>query len=172
MKLKYFSPCHRQIGSFDSSIPDFKRYWEEQLNLDVKRHLCAGYVLLTDSEDDVIGYFTLSQNSVERDRDDNEKGTYVRTPATLLGRLAVNKKYEKQGYGKELIKSILNLHLKVSRTIGSAVLILKPLEEARGFYNRLQLFSDYGGYLCIKTKKIKRFIEELEKSRLTIIDVS
>ena len=164
MKLKYFRPEYRSLGDFDSPVVDFKNYWERQLNKDIKRHLCAGYVLLTDNEKEVIGYFTLSQNSVERDTTDNEKGTYPRTPATLLGRLAVNKKFLNNGYGKQLVLCILNLHIQVSKTIGSAVLVIQPLETALGFYKKMGIFKSYGEYLCIKTKDAKKVLDAIQEA--------
>ena len=163
MKLKYFRPEYRSLGDFDSPVVDFKNYWERQINKDIKRHLCAGYVLLTDNEKEVVGYFTLSQNSVERDTTDNEKGSYPRTPATLLGRLAVNKKFLNNGYGKQLILCILNLHIQVSKTIGSAVLVIQPLETALGFYERMGIFKQYGEYLCIKTKDAKKVLDRIQE---------
>ena len=164
MKLKYFRPEYRSLGDFDSPVVDFKNYWERQLNKDIKRHLCAGYVLLTDNEKEVVGYFTLSQNSVERDTTDNEKGSYPRTPATLLGRLAVNKKFLNNGYGKQLILCILNLHKKKKKTIGSAVLVIQPLETALGFYERMGIFKQYGEYLCIKTKDAKKVLDRIQEA--------
>lgn len=166
MKLQYFSPRHRNLGTFASTIPDLTEYWNLRIKSDIKRNLCAGYVLLSDNEDQVIGYFTLSQHAIKTDLNDREKGRYQKAPATLLGRLAVNKEYIGKGYGRRLIESIFWLHIDISKRIGSAALILLPLESAMGFYNRIGLFTEYEEHLYVKTKHIKEFLKDIDEDSI------
>ena len=117
-------------------------YLHQQAGQDVKRSLSAVFVLPHEITT-VKGYYTLSNDSIaivivpEEIAKKMPKG-YKTLPATLLGRLAVDQKFIKQGLGELLLMDALKRSYDVSKnSLGSMAVIVDPIdEEAKGFYNK------------------------------------
>ena len=108
-------------------------YLQKQARQDMKRRLAVCFVL--PDEDEIKAYYTLSTNSVERrllPRPIVKKlpPSYVDLPATLLGRLAVNKGYQGQGLGEAILVDALKRAYFASMLVGSMAVIVDPLDEA------------------------------------------
>ncbi|WP_439504256.1 GNAT family N-acetyltransferase [Sediminibacterium sp.] len=119
-------------------------YIKVQARQDIKRKLSTCFVL-TDEENNVIGYYTLSNTAIERDILPNEiikklPPSYKNLPATLLGRLAV----DQNNFGKKLGEFLLIDAMKKSvavakESIGSMALIVDPIDE-----NAIAFYTKYG----------------------------
>ena len=115
-------------------------YLHFQASQDVKRKLSACFVLVDKSGSLIQGYYTLSNNSIplERVPDIFKRQlpeSYRSIPTTLLGRLAVDTNYQRQGIGKILLIDALKRCFLLSKSIGSFAVIVDPLdEEAESFY--------------------------------------
>ncbi|WP_445737081.1 GNAT family N-acetyltransferase [Mariniflexile sp.] len=56
-------------------------------------------------------------------------------PTTLLGPLAVNNRFQKQGVGKLLLVDALKRSYKISKSIASFAVVVDPIDEdAERFY--------------------------------------
>lgn len=117
-------------------------YIQTQANQDIKKKLSACFVI-RDTETNLIkGYYTLSNNSIlsELIPDQIRKKfpkTYKSIPTTLLGRLAIDTKYQGKGIGKLLLIDALNRSYEISKIIGSFAVIVDPIDEdAEKFYEK------------------------------------
>ncbi|WP_228442061.1 GNAT family N-acetyltransferase [Chryseobacterium nematophagum] len=85
----------------------------KQVGQDIKRKLSACFVL-SKNESIIQGYYTLSSSSIplssfpEHTQKKLPK-SYNSIPTTLLGRLAIDKKYQGQGIGKILLIDALKM---------------------------------------------------------------
>lgn len=117
-------------------------YIHKQVSQDIKRKLAACFVL-TETETNIIkGYYTLSNNSIPFELIPSEikkklPRSYKDIPATLLGRLAIDKKYQGKGIGKLILVDALKRNFELSKTIASFAVVVDPLDqEAEKFYEK------------------------------------
>ena len=88
-------------------------------------------------ENKVIGYYALASGSVERLA---APGTIARNmpdpiPVAVLGRLAVDKKYQHQRLGSALLKDAMLRTLTVAQNVGVRALLVHAIsEDAKRFY--------------------------------------
>lgn len=126
--------------SFSCSIKELEKYFHQYASQDVKRGLAKCFVLINTQQSKIIGYYTLSALSVpisDIPRDRISKGIpYPNIPAVLIGRLAIDDSFRKQGYGKFLIADAM---YKIKNTIvGSAILVVEAKDDhAASFYDKL-----------------------------------
>ncbi|MDQ3386081.1 MAG: GNAT family N-acetyltransferase [Actinomycetota bacterium] len=102
------------------------------------QRIAVVYVLYDAVEARISGYYTLSSLSVELP-EDTKRGLakYPQYPATLIGRLAVDKDYQRQGLGGRLLLDALGRALSGSRAVASyAVITDTKNESAKAFYSR------------------------------------
>ena len=133
------NPKHRK-KEFSCGKEMLDNYLQKQASQDVKRKLSVCFVL-NDKENNLLkGYYTLASNSIPRELVPPQfkrkfPKSYTSIPATLLGRLAVDKRYQKQGIGKLLLIDALRRSYEISKSIGSFAVIVDPLDrDAERFY--------------------------------------
>src|SRR5664279_2485321 len=88
---------------FSCGKPSLDHYIHEQVGQDIRRKLAVCFVI-PGKENQIKGYYTLSNGSISIDGLPEEyrmkfPKTYTHFPVTLLGRLAVDKKYQRSGIG-------------------------------------------------------------------------
>ena len=117
-------------------------YLHRQANQDMKRKL-SGCFVMEDSKTGLIqGYYTLANNSiplhwVPADLQKKLPQSYASIPTTLLGRLAIDRRFQGQGTGKLLLIDALKRSNDLSKILGSFAVIVDPLdEEAENFYRK------------------------------------
>jgi predicted GNAT family N-acyltransferase len=115
-------------------------YLHKQANQDIKRKLSACFVL-NDKETNLIkGYYTLSNNSISQESTPIQiqkklPRSYKSIPTTLLGRLAVDSRFQGKGVGKLLLIDALKRSYEISKTIGSFAVVVDPIDkDAENFY--------------------------------------
>jgi GNAT superfamily N-acetyltransferase len=115
-------------------------YLHKQANQDIKRKLSACFVL-NDKETNLIkGYYTLSNNSIPQESTPIQiqkklPKSYKSIPTILLGRLAVDSRFQGQGVGKLLLIDALKRSYEISKTIGSFAVVVDPIDKgAENFY--------------------------------------
>jgi len=117
-------------------------YLHRQANQDVKRKLSACFVI-NDPETNLIkGYYTLSNNSIPSKQVPSQilkklPKSYQSIPTTLLGRLAIDNKFQGQGIGKLILIDALKRSYELSKIIGSFAIIVDPIDKnAEHFYEK------------------------------------
>lgn len=117
-------------------------YLQKQANQDIKRKLSACFVLNDEETNLLKGYYTLANNSIPQNLIPSEfkkklPKSYTSIPTTLLGRLAIDNRFQGKGVGKLLLIDALNRSYEISKSIGSFAVIVDPIDEdAEKFYNK------------------------------------
>jgi len=129
---------HHDRSGFDSGVAPLDRYLRTQAGQDARKNMAAPFVLVL-SDETIAGYYTLSSTSVRlADLPEpvvRKLPRYPLVPATLLGRLAVDRRQQGKGYGRLLLADAL--HRSVRSEIASfAVIVDAKDDNARRFYER------------------------------------
>lgn len=148
---------HRE--DFDCGKELLTNYLKTQAGQDIKRKLSVCFVL-SENETSIQGYYTLSNNSIplssfpEHIQKKLPK-SYNVIPTTLLGRLAIDKKYQGQGLGKILLIDTLKRCYEIAQEIGSFAVVVDPIDkEAEKFvekYDFIRLPDSKKMFLATKT---------------------
>lgn len=141
-------------------------YLHKQANQDIKRKLSACFVMIDQKIELLKGYYTLANNSIPLENIPNQirkklSKSYSSIPTTLLGRLAIDKRFQGQGIGKLLLIDALKRSYETSRSIGSFAVIVDPLyEEAENFYEKYGFIKlPDSGKMFLPMNEIKQLFE-------------
>ena len=135
MKFEPLDTSRHARKSFDCGVDALNLYLQRFANQDQKRRLTRVYVLVEQNQ--IIGYYTLSAHSVVRDElpDNIKLGGYSDIPFLLLGRLAVDKHFQGQGYGDALIVHAFENTKHAADKIGILSMLVDAKDEnAAAFY--------------------------------------
>lgn len=139
------------------------RYLMERASQDARRHYSASFVLVEKGERTVLGYYTLSSFGISlKDLPEEifkKLPRYPIVPATLLGRLAVDKNQCGKGLGELLLLDALHRSLAQSDVIGSVAVVVEAKDEdAIRFYKNYEFmpFADCPDRLFLPMKTIKK----------------
>jgi len=159
------SSCNKKEFSCGKDILD--NYIQHQASQDIKRKLSACFVLVDNRANLIKGYYTLSNHSIPLDMipeifKKHLPKSYSSLPATLLGRLAVDNRYQGQGIGKVLLIDALKRSFIISKSIGSFAVVVDPLDEvAENFYNKFGFIKlPDSGKMFLPMKIINQLFEE------------
>jgi GNAT superfamily N-acetyltransferase len=119
----------------------------DSLNTWFRRHAWANHIagnsrvnIITDAASGrIVGYVALSAAQIERAYlpKPQQRHRPDPVPATLLGQLAIETAYQRQGHAASLLLFALKTALQASELIGSMGIITHPLDDAlRRFYAR------------------------------------
>ncbi len=140
---------HHNRAAFSCGVVALDRYFRQQASQDLQRNLAAVFVLRDTTSELVIGYYTLNATSLESTGLPPAVTTrlprYPVLPAVLLGRLAVDERYQGQGFGELLLVDALRRSLATSEQIAAMAVVVDAKDDAaRGFYERygFQRFLD------------------------------
>jgi len=129
-------------------------YIHTQASQDVKRKLSVCFVLEDTDTALIKGYYTLANNSIplhfipEKWRK-KLPASYASIPATLLGRLAVDERYQGKGIGPMLLIDALKRSYEISESIGSFAVVVDPLDESADLF-----YSKFGFIKLPDSKKM------------------
>lgn len=87
----------------------------------------------------ILGFYSLCPSLISKKNLASEgRGViYEDIPAIRIGRLAVDKRYQKLGIGKEILKDAFNICLKLSNEIGGRVVVVDAKDvQAASFYSK------------------------------------
>lgn len=128
----------KQAFCSDSQILNL--YFQTQASQDEKKELTKCFVLINKKLEKIIGYYTLSATSINvvdipisRIK---KQIRYPMIPAALIGRLAIDRNFTRQGFGKFLIADAIS---KVREAkLGIAALLVEAKDfKAVEFYKKL-----------------------------------
>lgn len=129
---------HERKG-FHSGSQHLDDYIKRRARQDQDRDMTTCYVLVDEPSPEIIGYYTLSQFQIARQ---NLPATllaglpsYSGIPATMLGRLAVEKSYRGRGIGSALLFDALARAAAFSSQVSSWCVVVDPIDgDAMRFY--------------------------------------
>jgi ribosomal protein S18 acetylase RimI-like enzyme len=135
---------HNRRG-FTCGSAELDAYFQTQVTQDIRRRLTNCFVALT-LERQVAGYYTLAATSLPLPEIDMELARklprYPLLPAALIGRLAINVEFQRQGLGAALIVDAITRTLR-SETAIHAVVVEAKDEQASRFYRHMG-FASFG----------------------------
>jgi GNAT superfamily N-acetyltransferase len=146
--IEAFGPYHDR-PNFHCGNEGLDRYFHERVRKEVEARVAAAFVMADGPT--VLGYYTLSAHSMERSAlpDDVVKKLklprYLLIPATLMGRLAVDLKYQGQRIGEILLMDGLERSYAHSSQVASFAVVMDAKENAVEFYRRYGFLQLPGG---------------------------
>lgn len=137
VRVEILGPQHDR-STFASGVEPLDRYFRTQAGQEARKHIAAPFVLVL-ADGSVGGYYTLSATALklaELPADVARRlPRYPLIPATLLGRLAVDRKHQGKGYGRFLLADALGRAVR-SEIASFAVVVDAKDDAARRFYER------------------------------------
>jgi ribosomal protein S18 acetylase RimI-like enzyme len=131
---------HDRSG-FSCGAEPLDRYLREQAGQDARKRVAVPFVLREGKGNAVLGYYTLSALSVDVGAWPEDVARklpkYPFVPATLLGRLAVDRGLRGKGAGEHLLMDALRRALAASREVASVAVVVDAKDDnAVSFYRR------------------------------------
>ena len=161
LELELLSKLHEK-KEFSCGKELLDGYIRNQAKQDFVRDLSVCYVLNEIDTKRVVGYYTLSSNTIERSEFPEELAkklplSYNNLPTILLGRLAVDQRDKGNGHGAFLLINALNKAVELSESLGILAVVVDPIDDdAKNFYFAygFKLLSGSGKmFITIKTIK-------------------
>lgn len=156
---------HRK-KEFECGKEMLDNYIQHQAGQDVKRKLSACFILEDFATGLIQGYYTLANSSIPLDKISEKwqkklPKSYRSIPATLLGRLAVDKRFQGKGIGQILLIDALKRSYAISENIGSFAIVVDPLDdEAEKFYQKFGFIKlPESGKMFIAMQTLKELFE-------------
>lgn len=158
LKIEKLESIHVKEG-FSCGYDLLDNYLKRQANQDIKRKLSSCSVLV-DEQNVVKGYFTLSANSIRRQDLPEElikklPPSYSDLPVILLGRIAIDKSIQGNGFGENLLLHALKKCLDLSNQLGILAVVVDPIDsKAISFYKSysfIELPTSDKMFLSMKT---------------------
>jgi predicted GNAT family N-acyltransferase len=156
-------------AAFSCEHERLNKYLKEQASQEIKKRVAAVYVLTPDGRR-IVGYYTLSQYSIDAGELPPETiqqlhiPKYDKLPATLLGRLARSQEFKGKGVGELLLMGALKRALDHSRNIASlAVVVDAKDEKARTFYRTYGFINlpDHPNRLFLPMRTIEQLFSDI-----------
>jgi len=131
--------------AFSCGIVEMDHYLHHRASQDAKRKVAAPFVML-DAQRQVVGYYTLSAYGIQtRELPPTvakKLPKYPLIPATLLGRLAVNRDHQGQKLGRILLMDALYRSWKNISEVASVGVVAEAIDNsAREFYLHHEFIS-------------------------------
>jgi GNAT superfamily N-acetyltransferase len=150
-------------AAFSCGVAALDRYLKRQASQDARNRVAAPFVLRAADSPRIIGYYTLSATTLELKELPAEVvrrlPRYPLLPAVLIGRLAVDREFAGQGWGKVLLVDALRRSLAQSAQIAAMAVVVDALDDAaRGFYERygFQELIEHQSRLFLPMKTIEQ----------------
>ena len=146
-RLKPLGPEHDR-GDFACGEPALDAYLRERARKDVVRAVAAVYVMVDErAPTKVMGYYSLSSFAIAfSDLPESilkKLPKYPLLPATLLGRLARDRRYP--GAGSLLLRDALGRSHRQTAAVGSIAVVAEAKNEAAAVFYRKFGFAHLGG---------------------------
>jgi GNAT superfamily N-acetyltransferase len=140
------------VTDFDCGVDSLnewlgKRAWKNQ-TIDVSRTF-----VVTDGES-VVGYYCLSSAAIDRIGlpKARQRNMPDPIPAALIGRLAVDRRYQGQKIGVSLLQDAICRIIAASKSVGMAYILVHALDDgAKGFY-------EINGFVAIPERPLTLFL--------------
>lgn len=160
-------------ADFSCGEEELDRYLKQQASQAGRRDVARVFVLCPGADEvcfaptTIVGYYTLSATSIEPTNLPSDLAKrmprYPTLPAILLGRLAIDRRYQGQGIGSILLTSALQRSLRLSTELGAiAVIVDAKHDRARQFYEHygFQRFIDHEYRLFLPMKTIEQLFAD------------
>ena len=144
LKIEPLDSRKHERSNFCCDRDSLDNYIHKQASQDLKKRVATIFVLIDEPETspqklDILAYYTLSNYTIDIDELDNSLAKslprYPKLPATLLGRLAVDRTQTGKRFGELMLINAIKKSLQISQQIASLALIAEAIDEsAAQFY--------------------------------------
>ena len=147
-------PSH-DTSSFDCGNTELNSFLHNHAMSFMKRKLCLVHVLM--DENIILGFYTLSPFTVDINTFPAKTARkYPKTmplPCWLLGKLAVDKRYQKRGLGRELLMTACERAAKLSNEDAGGFCIIVDAKDgkAKDFYIKY-------GFMAFKDAPLRLYL--------------
>ncbi len=153
-------------GSFSSGSEALDNYLKHRASQDAKRGIAFPYVMFDEETGEIAGFYTLTASSIEL-RDLPEE-LAAKLPAhgilgaTLIGRLAVDRRYRRQGLGSILVAHAVKQALHENPAASVAVVFDALNDDAVKFYKALGFtrLPDNGRTMFLLRETLRRHLKK------------
>jgi GNAT superfamily N-acetyltransferase len=136
--IEALNPSHDR-KAFSCGVPALDRYLSEQASQDVKRRIGNCFIAVDSGTGAIAAYYTLSAASLPfsslPEMEAKRLPHYPVLPATLIGRLAVDLRYQSRGMGSALIADALHRSIRAAPASFSLLVDAKD-GNAAAFYRK------------------------------------
>jgi GNAT superfamily N-acetyltransferase len=147
-------------AAFACGVPLLDSFLHERVGQFAQRHLAQPFVMVdparSGEKQTIAGYYTLSSQGLDYDEMPGDLRRKlpkrIRVGVTLIGYLAVDRRYQGQGLGKLLLYDALYHALQASKQVSSRAVIVDAVDDAaRAFYERYDFtrFTDASNRLYV-----------------------
>ena len=149
---------------FDCGVESLNNYLKVMANQQSQKDNTRTFVLVEEQNSArVIGYYTLTMTPIDLSAlpDKLQKKHHNASSGGLITRLAIDKRYAKQGYGEWLLIDALSRLLQASEIVAFPVVIVDAKDGAIGFYEKFGFtpFQDSTNKLFLTIADIRASIE-------------
>jgi len=170
VKIGIFSEdVEYDLSQFDCGEESLNTFLTEYLKRQHRGKFLRGYVLTTrETKPRILGYYTLSGSCFEKaylpSKTQQKRVPYKNVPSVTLGRLAIDKRIQGQGYGELLVIHAMKTVYLASFAVGIHGLFVEALNhKAKDFYLKMgfiPLLAENAFTLFLPTKTFERVFEE------------
>ncbi len=134
--------AHHNHEAFACGVEPLDRYLRQQASQEQRRNVAVPYVLVETETAALAGYYTISALTIVPASLPPEMSKklprYETYPAILIGRLALDQRYQGQGLGRLLLVDALSRCLDLSTEIGAIAVVVDARDDkARAFYEHV-----------------------------------
>ena len=141
-RVRLLDPKEHDRTSFSCGVAELDRYLREIAHQDVRRNIARAFVAQPLRSADIAGYYTLSAASFRRSslpaRAARKLPRYP-VPASIIGRLAVDQRWQRQGLGEYLLIDALTRLYAVSEVMAVHAVIVDAKDD-----NAAEFYAQYG----------------------------
>lgn len=143
-------------SNFSCGIDSLDAYIKTRASQDKKKKVAVTYVLHEKDNSVIVGYYTLSSTAIDLEAIPKEiqkkLPKYPDLPATLIGRLAIDKTYQDKHLGQYILVDALKRSYNVSIQVASYAVVVEAINAAaEKFYRKY-------GFLDLSSNSSKLFI--------------
>ena len=136
---------HHDRASFSCGESSLDHYIRRRASQDVRRRVARVFVASASPPEQIVGYYTLSAASLERDKLPTELARrlpHYPVPAVVIGRLAVGLRSQGSGVGEILLLDAIHRVVRAGDTFGVYAVVVDALHRrASAFYERYGFVS-------------------------------
>jgi len=166
LHIQPLDPARHDRAGFDCGVAALNDYLAKTANQDVKRKAAGCWVALLSAESsEILGYYTLSSDSVETadlaelpPKIRRKLPRYPRIGAALLGRLAVSKAFQGRRLGERLLFDALTRCL--TSQIPFVVVVIDPADnKAAAWYARFGFRPLSGIRMFVTAEELQTYFQ-------------
>lgn len=155
--MKFSTDVTLNVENFCCGRPELDEFLKKHLAKQHADNILKAYLLVTDDEiPEVMGFYTVSGGSYAKasmTRSWQKQVPYRETSCITLGRLAVDQRLARRGFGTQLVIDALRVAYYAADAVGIySVMVEAKDEEAAAFYRKM-------GFIALKSEddKLKFF---------------